>query len=93
MAAQSIAEDGDDFKTSSRTWSSEASQKVLLRPGLVSANGGLWNTPYGQLRFVILLVFKGILVRLIPWAHGARKRPKARARITLFIEGLARMVT
>lgn len=52
-----------------------------------------WNTPYGQLRFVILLVFKGILVRLIPWAHGARKRPKARARITLFIEGLARMVT
>lgn len=42
-----------------------------MRPGLVSANGGLWYTPYGQcgieegyralnsfLRFVILLVFK-----------------------------------
>lgn len=42
-----------------------------MRPGLVSANGGLWYAPYGQcgieegcgalnssLKFVILLVFK-----------------------------------
>lgn len=71
MAAESITEEGDDFKNSSRSWSSQASQEVLMRPALVSANEGLWYTPYGQcgieegsralncfLRFIILLVFK-----------------------------------
>lgn len=41
MAAQRITEKEGGFKTSSRFWSTQASQEVLTRTGLVSANGGL----------------------------------------------------
>lgn len=44
MAAQSISEEGGDFENSSRSQSSQASQEVLMRPGVVSANGGPWYT-------------------------------------------------
>lgn len=71
MDAQSITEKGNDFKTISRSWSSQASPEVLMRPGLVSVNRGLWYKRDGQhgieegcralnhsLRFIILLVLK-----------------------------------
>jgi len=48
VAAQSIPEEADNSENSSRSWSSQASQEVLMRPDLVSANRGLWYTPYGQ---------------------------------------------